>query len=108
MAPPRDRRVPRFRTVAFGLPALVVVVTWLVTDRTTSVDSCQRGGPLGVGIVGLVLLIAAPPLLTAAEGWRRRKRWTRVVAATVTGALLSVFLVWLATQIWWVGHGCQT
>src|SRR2546423_11988337 len=108
MEPRRDPGVVRFWPVAVGLSVLAAVVTWILVDMTTSVTSCQHAGALGVSDTGLVGLMVLTPVVTAVYGWRERVHWTRVAVATVVSAVLAIFLVSAATQLWWFGHGCYS
>jgi hypothetical protein len=103
VAPSRDRRL---WAVALAFPVLAGVGTWLLTDITTSVASCETGGALGVSDAIVVLLMVVPPVVTISAGWRMRARGFRVAITTVTSAMIAILLVYAATQVWWFGHGC--
>src|SRR5690242_4612300 len=102
----RHPRVPRFGAVALSLPVFAGVGTWVWVAATTSVAACQAGSALGVGTAGWVVLLGAPPLVIVADGLARRERWTRIASTVLAAILLTVLAVWIAAQVWWLGHGC--
>jgi hypothetical protein len=105
MEPTSGSRTRWLWLIALGLPILAGVITWVLTDATTSVAMCHSGGDAGIGAAGWALVLT-PPLMTAAYGRRERNHWFRVAAATITAAVLSVFFLFIADQSWWISHNC--
>lgn len=94
-------------SAALIIPVLAGAAAWIWADASTAVQACATGAPIGIGLGGLLLVIL-PPAVTAWLGWRRGLSWTRIIPAMLASLALAVFLVWVALELWWVGHGCYT
>jgi hypothetical protein len=84
----------------------VGAAAWVWADASTAVQACATGAPVGIGPGGLLILAILPPIATAWLGWRGGASRLRIGLAMLTSLALTVFLIWAALQVWWVGHGC--
>jgi bacteriorhodopsin len=68
----------------------------------------MRGGRNGIGVVGLLTLSLLPPAIVAWHAWRRGTDWYYIALAVFVSLALTIMLIFLSAQIWWVDHGCET
>jgi hypothetical protein len=93
------------------IPLISAVAGWFWSDLTVSARNCQTGAAgEGVANAGLFLLVLvlAGPIAVAWQARRSRPIVSRLVAPLFASFFLSVLVVFMALQFWWLQHNCYT
>jgi hypothetical protein len=94
--------------LCLSIPLMAAVVTWLLMEATRSADGCGGGAPPPTTAldVAIGILVLTGPI---AAGWyarHGRPLIRRIIAPVLLSLASAVVLIFVAGQVWWIGHGC--